>query len=64
MSKEETNKTIVARWFKDLWSNPADLSVVDELGAPNVLFQYPMHGPVRGRANVKLYHGRVSARHA
>ena len=53
MSNKERNMTIVAHWFKDLWGNLADLSVVDELGAPNVLFQYPMHGPVRVRANVK-----------
>ena len=41
MSKEETTKIIVARWFKNLRVTAADLSVVDELGAPNVLFQYP-----------------------
>jgi predicted ester cyclase len=53
MSKEETNKAIVARWFEKFWGNPADLSVVDELGAPDILVQYPMHGPIHGRAVVK-----------
>jgi hypothetical protein len=33
--------------------NPADLSIVDELGAPDLLVQYPMHGPIRGREAVK-----------
>jgi predicted ester cyclase len=53
MSKEETNKAIVARWFEKFWGNLADLSVVDELGAPDILVQYPMHGPIRGREAVK-----------
>ena len=53
MSKEATNKAIVAEWFKKFWGNPADLSVVDKLGTPDILFQYPMHGPIRGRENLK-----------
>jgi predicted ester cyclase len=43
----------VARWFKDFWGNPSDLAVVDELAKPDMLFQYPMHGPVRGTDNIK-----------
>lgn len=52
-SKTEENKTIVARWFNGYWGNPVDLSVVDELGAPDVLVHYPMHGPRRGREEAK-----------
>ena len=54
MSKESENKAIVARWFEKFWGNPADLSVVDKLGAQDILFQYPMHGPIRGRENLKI----------
>lgn len=52
-SKEQDNKAIVARWFKSFWGNLADLSIVDELAAPDVLVHYPMHGPRRGREEVK-----------
>jgi hypothetical protein len=53
MSKEAENKIIVARWFEKFWGNLADLSVVDELAAPNILVHYPMHGPIRGQYAVK-----------
>ena len=53
MSKEKENKAIVTRWFVKFWGNPVDLSVVDELASPDVLVHYPMHGPRRGREEVK-----------
>jgi len=53
MSKESENKAIVARWFKATWGNPTDFSIVDELGTPDVLVHYPMHGPRKGREAVK-----------
>jgi steroid delta-isomerase-like uncharacterized protein len=53
MSKEAENKAIVARWFEKFWGNPADLSVVDELGAEGIVFHYPMHGRIKGRAALK-----------
>ena len=42
MSKEAANKAIVAEWFEKFWGNPADILVVDKLGASDILFQYPM----------------------
>jgi predicted ester cyclase len=53
MSKESDNKAIVEEWFKKFWGNPVDLSVVDNLAAPDVVVHYPMHGPTRGRDAVK-----------
>jgi predicted ester cyclase len=53
MSKQEQNKAIVQRWFKEFWGNPWNPNVVDELGTPDILFHYPMHGPRRGRETVK-----------
>jgi predicted ester cyclase len=52
-NKLKKNKAIVTRWFKSYWGNPADLSIVDELAAADIQFYYPMHGPIRGRENVK-----------
>lgn len=40
MSKEQQNKAIVERWFKEFWGNPWNPAVVDELGAPDVLVHY------------------------
>lgn len=53
MSIESENKAIVEQWFRRFWGNPVDISVVDELGAPDLLVHYPMHGPMRGHAAVK-----------
>ncbi len=53
MSKETANKTIVEQWFKRFWGNPYDESVLYDLAAPDILFHYPMHGPIRGRDAVR-----------
>lgn len=55
MSKESENKEIVGRWFKAFWGNPAEILIVDELGTPDVLVHYPMHGPRKGREEVKKF---------
>ena len=47
-SKEETNKAIVGRWFKEFWSNPWNPAIVDELAAPDMLLQYSLHAPGAG----------------
>ena len=55
MSKEQENKTVVARWFKEFWGNPWNPGVVDELSAPDILLQYSLHAPRRGREDVKKF---------
>jgi predicted ester cyclase len=55
MSKEQENKAIVGRWFKEFWGNPWNPDIVDELGAPDILLQYSMHAPRRGREEVKKF---------
>lgn len=55
MSKEQENKAIVGRWFKDFWGNPWNPEIVDELGSPHMLFQYSLHEPRRGRDEVKAF---------
>jgi predicted ester cyclase len=51
----EENKAIVARWFTEFWGNPWNPAVVDELAAPDIRFEYSMHAPRRGRADVKTF---------
>lgn len=55
MSKEQENKAIVGRWFKDFWGNPWNPAIVDELAAPDILLQYSLHQPRRGRDDVKQF---------
>ena len=55
MSKEQENKGIVGRWFKEFWGNPWNPKVVDELAAPDILLQYSLHAPRRGREDVKRF---------
>ena len=55
MSKESDNKAIVGRWFTSFWGETCDLSIVDELAAPNMLLQYSLHEPRRGRDDIKAF---------
>jgi predicted ester cyclase len=55
VSKEQENKVIVARWFKGFWGNPWNPGIVDELAAADMLLQYSLHAPRRGRDDVKAF---------
>lgn len=55
MSKEEDNKAIVGRWFTSFWGETVDLSIVDELAAPDMLLQYSLHEPRRGHDDIKAF---------
>ena len=55
MSKESDNKAIIGRWFEKFWGKTCDLSVVDEIAAPNMLLQYSLHEPRRGHADIKAF---------
>ena len=55
MTIEQKNKDIVGRWFTSFWGSKCDLGVVDELAAPNMLLQYSLHAPRRGRADIKAF---------
>lgn len=55
MSKEQENKEIVGRWFAEFWGKECNLAVVDELAAPDMLLQYSLHAPRRGRDDIKRF---------
>ena len=55
MSKEQGNKAIVGRWFTYFWGKTCNLDVVDELAAPDMLLQYSLHDPRRGRDDIKAF---------
>jgi len=55
MSREDDNKAIVGRWFTNFWGKTCDLSIVDEVAAPEMLLQYSLHEPRRGREDIKAF---------
>ena len=55
MSKEQANKAIVGRWFTEFWGSTWNPGIVDELCTPNILLQYSLHAPRRGREDVKAF---------
>jgi predicted ester cyclase len=55
MSKEDENKAIVGRWFINFWGETCNLEIVDELAAPDMLLQYSLHEPRRGREDIKAF---------
>jgi predicted ester cyclase len=55
MSKSEDNKSIVGRWFTQFWGERYNPGVVDELAAPDMLLQYSLHAPRRGREDIKAF---------
>src|ERR1700730_12932099 len=55
MSKEESNKATVGRWFTEFWGKNANLAVIDEIAAPNMLLKYSLHEPRRGRKDIKAF---------
>src|SRR4029077_18134215 len=52
MSKEADNKAVVGRWFTDFWGKDVNLSVIDEIAAPDMLLKYSLHAPRRGRDDI------------
>jgi predicted ester cyclase len=55
MSREQDNKAVVGRWFEGFWGNPWNPQIIDELAAPNILLQYSLHAPRRGREDVRNF---------
>src|SRR6266851_3058131 len=55
MSKEESNKATIGRWFTDFWGKTCNLGIVDELAAPDMLLQYSLHAPRKGHADIKAF---------
>lgn len=54
-TKEELNKEVVIRWFTHFWGETVDLSIVDEIAAPDMLLRYSLHEPRNGREDIKAF---------
>jgi hypothetical protein len=55
MSNENANKAVVGRWFDKFWGKTWDLSIVDEIAAPDMLLKYSLHEPRRGHADIMAF---------
>jgi predicted ester cyclase len=55
MSRQDDNKAIVGRWFTEFWGQSCNLGVVDELAAPDMLLQYSLHEPRKGREDIRAF---------
>ena len=55
MSKEDDNKAVVVRWFTEFWGENCNLSVVDDIAAPDMLLKYSLHEPRRGHDDIKAF---------
>jgi predicted ester cyclase len=51
----QANKAIVGRWFIEFWGNPWNPKVIDDLAAPDMLLQYSLHAPRKGRDDVRAF---------
>jgi predicted ester cyclase len=51
----QDNKAIVGRWFTEFWGNPWNPKVIDELAAPDMLLEYSLHAPRKGRNDVRAF---------
>ena len=54
-TQQELNKEIVGRWFTSFWGEDADLSIVDEIAAPDMLLKYSLHEPRKGHEDIKAF---------
>jgi predicted ester cyclase len=55
VTKEQENKAIVGRWFEKFWGKDCDLSIIDEIAAPDMLLKYSLHEPRRGRDDIRAF---------
>ena len=51
----ESNKAVVGRWFTEFWGDRWNPRVIDELAAPDMLLQYSLHAPRRGREDIRAF---------
>ena len=53
MFREQEYKVTVSRWFDGFWGNSWNPGIIDELAAADMLLQYSLHAPCRGREDVR-----------
>ncbi|MEO5975560.1 MAG: ester cyclase [Chryseolinea sp.] len=51
--QEERNKEIVGKWLESFWGPKYKETIIDELASSDMLLQYSLHKPRKGRADIK-----------
>ena len=55
MSEENGRKAVFGRSLEEFWGKTYDLTIVDEIAAPDMLLKYSLHEPRRGHADIKAF---------
>jgi hypothetical protein len=55
MSQEQENKAIAVRWHEGFWGRSWNPKIVDDLAADDILLQFSLQAPRRGRAEAKEF---------
>jgi predicted ester cyclase len=55
MSKEQQNKAIAVRWLEGFWGRSWTPEIVDALAADDILIQFSLQTPCRGRSAAKNF---------
>jgi predicted ester cyclase len=50
---EQKNKEIVGKWLDNFWGSKYNAAIIDELAAPDIILQYSLHKPRKGKADIK-----------
>ncbi|TKG94301.1 ester cyclase [Puteibacter caeruleilacunae] len=57
--KTQVNKQIVGTWFNAIWGETYAPEVINQLAAPNMVMQYPIHGRHVGPEAIKAMLDRL-----
>ena len=55
MSKEQENRAIAVRWLEGFWGRSWTPEIVDDLAADDILIQFSLQTPCRGRGAAKNF---------
>jgi predicted ester cyclase len=55
MSKEHENKAIAVRWLEGFWGRSWTPEIVDDLAADDILIQFLLQTPCRGRSAARNF---------
>lgn len=55
MDFELLHKAIVNRWLAEFWGEQSNLEIVDELASADVVLEYSLTGPLRGREALRCF---------
>ena len=55
MSEEQENKAIAVRWLEGFWGRSWTPEIVDDLAADDILIQFSLQTPCRGRSAAKNF---------